>query len=89
MQLFLFEFFLGGLIFLSEKRPFDLLNAALNNPVLIKLKGSVEIRGTLNSFDVHMNLVLDNAEELENGDLKRKLGSIFLRGDTVVFISPA
>ena len=72
-----------------EKRPFDILNNALNNNVLVKLKGEVEVRGVLASFDVHMNIVLDNAEELKNGELKRKLGTVLLRGDTVVFISPA
>ena len=75
--------------FLAEKRPFDVLNNALNNNVLVKLKGEVEVRGVLASFDIHMNIVLDNAEELKNGELKRKLGTVLLRGDTVVFISPA
>lgn len=72
-----------------EKRPFDVLNNSLNKNVLVKLKGNVEIRGTLASFDVHMNLVVDNAEELQDGEMKRKLNTVLLRGDTVVFISPA
>lgn len=72
----------------AEKRPFDILNNSLNGNVLVKLKGDVEIRGTLASFDVHMNLVIENGEELKNGELKRKLGTVLLRGDTVVFVSP-
>ncbi len=75
--------------FLAEKRPFDVLNNALNNNVLVKLTGEVEVRGVLASFDIHMNIVLESAEELKNGELKRKLGTVLLRGDTVVFISPA
>ncbi len=71
-----------------EKRPFDILNNALNQNVLVKLKGEVEIRGVLSSFDVHMNLVIENGEELRNGEMKRKLNTVLLRGDTVVFISP-
>lgn len=71
-----------------EKRPFDILNNALNNNVLVRLKGGVEVRGTLASFDVHMNLVIENGEELVDGELKRKLGTVLLRGDTVVFVSP-
>ncbi|MEK6843195.1 MAG: LSM domain-containing protein [Candidatus Micrarchaeota archaeon] len=71
-----------------EKRPFDVLNNALNQSVLVKLKGDVEVRGTLASFDVHMNLVIENGEELKNGELKRKLDTVLLRGDTVVYISP-
>lgn len=74
---------------MAEKRPFDVLNNALGNNVLIKLKGEVELRGTLGSFDVHMNLVLENAEEMRNGELKRKLGTVLLRGDTIVFVAPS
>jgi len=33
--------------------------------------------------------VLENAEELEEGETKRKLGTMFVRGDTIIFISPA
>lgn len=73
----------------AEKRPFDILNNALNSNVLVKLKGDVEVRGTLASFDVHMNLVIENGEELRNGQTTRKLGTVLLRGDTVVFVSPA
>lgn len=74
---------------MSEKRPFDILNGALNNNVFIRLKGGVEVRGKMASYDVHMNLVLENAEQLENGESKRKLGTMLVRGDNVVFISPS
>lgn len=74
---------------MAEKRPFDLLNGALNSNILVKLKGDVEVRGVLTSFDAHMNIVLDNAEELKGGELKRKIGTVLLRGDTVVFVAPS
>jgi small nuclear ribonucleoprotein len=74
---------------MSEKRPFDILNGALNNNILIRLKGGVEVRGKMASYDVHMNLVLESAEQLENGESKRKLGTMLVRGDNVVFISPS
>ncbi|MFH1447293.1 MAG: LSM domain-containing protein [Candidatus Micrarchaeota archaeon] len=74
---------------MTEKRPFDVLNGALNNSVLIALKGGLEVRGKMVSYDVHMNLVLENAEQLENGESKRKLGTMLVRGDNVVFISPS
>ena len=72
-----------------QERPFDLLNKAIGQQVLIRLKNGVNIRGKVTSFDIHMNLVLDNAEELEDGALKAKLGTILLRGGNILFVSPA
>ncbi|MDP6671228.1 MAG: small nuclear ribonucleoprotein [archaeon] len=69
-------------------RPFDLLNDAIGKEVLVTLKGSMEVRGTLKAFDVHMNIVLENAEQLENGEAKKKLGKLMVRGDNVILISP-
>jgi len=74
------------------KRPLDILNNALGKPVIIKLKGNRSFRGTLDGYDVHMNLVLDNAEELSldesNNENVKKLGTVVIRGDNVVYISP-
>ncbi|MDR2545623.1 MAG: RNA-binding protein [Methanobrevibacter sp.] len=72
----------------SVQRPLDTLGQAINSPVLIKLKGDREFRGILKSFDLHINLVLDNAEELENGEILRRLGTVLIRGDNIVYISP-
>ena len=69
-------------------RPFDLLNQALGKQVLIQLKGNRKIRGTLQAFDQHMNLVLENAEALEGDQPAEKIGSMILRGDNVIYISP-
>ena len=69
-------------------RPFDLLNDAIGKEVLVLLKGNNQIRGTMKAFDVHMNLVLENAEQLENGEAKTKYGKLMIRGDSVILISP-
>lgn len=69
-------------------RPFDLLNDSIGKNVLAVLKGDVSIRGTLKAFDVHMNIVLENAEQLVNGEPKTKYGKLILRGDNVILISP-
>lgn len=69
-------------------KPFDLLNEAIGKEILVQLKGNISIRGTLKSFDVHMNIVLDNAEQLVDGQLKTKYSKLIVRGDTVVMISP-
>jgi len=70
-------------------RPLDVLNRALKTPVLVRLKGGREFRGTLDGYDIHMNLVLVDAEEIQDGEVVRKLGSVVIRGDTVVFVSPS
>lgn len=64
------------------------LDESINQVVLIKLKGGKTIRGNLLGFDQHMNLLLDSSEEIPaEGDAKG-LGSIVVRGDNVVMISP-
>lgn len=73
---------------MTNDRPFDLLSNSIGKPVLVELKGGVSFRGTLKAFDVHMNVVLEEAEKLENGETKTKYGTILLRGDNVLFISP-
>jgi small nuclear ribonucleoprotein len=49
----------------------------------------IELVGKLNAFDIHINTVLDEAEEMIGGQVSRKLGTVFIRGDTIVMISPA
>lgn len=57
--------------------------------VLVKLRGSYEVRGRLKSYDQHLNIVLEDAEEILEDGRTRKLGTIVIRGDTVLLISPA
>ena len=71
------------------ERPLDLLNASKGKEVLVQLKGDKQFVGTLMAFDIHINVVLDNAKELEGGSVKKNVGITFLRGDTIIFISPA
>ncbi|RLF21628.1 MAG: RNA-binding protein [Thermoprotei archaeon] len=66
----------------------EILSQAIGTLVLVRLKGGREIRGKLRSFDQHMNLVLEEAEELKPQNKNRKLGTIIVRGDNVVLISP-
>lgn len=71
------------------ERPLDLLNTSKGKEVLVRLKGDKEFVGTLLAFDIHINLVLDNVKEMENGSQKKSLGLTFMRGDTIIYISPA
>jgi small nuclear ribonucleoprotein (snRNP)-like protein len=71
------------------ERPLDLLNNSKDKEVLVHLKGDKQFVGTLLAFDIHINLVLDNVKEMQNNEIRRNLGLTFLRGDTIIFISPA
>lgn len=64
------------------------LERSIGLTVLIKLRGGRTLRGTLEGFDQHVNLVLKNVEEI-TGELESKpIGTIVLRGDNVIMISP-
>jgi len=65
-----------------------MLEESLGSRVLIRIKGDIEIRGKLKSYDQHLNIVLEEAEELKSTGEVRKLGTIVIRGDTVILISP-
>ena len=71
-----------------SERPFDLLSDSINKEVLVTLKGGKQIRGTLKAYDVHMNLHLENANEIVDGEMKTNFGKVFVRGDNVILITP-
>ena len=91
----------------ETSRPLDMLNQSRNKNVMVDLKNGYQYLGKLKAFDIHINMVLEEAEEhvLEevekevdgkiirvktgNKVLKRKLGVVFIRGDTIITISPA
>lgn len=70
-------------------RPLDTLNEARGKSVIVELKNGKQYIGKLKSFDIHVNTVLDECEEMVDGSLHRKLGTTFIRGDTILFISIA
>src|SRR3989344_7193 len=80
--------FFGGGNMTEVSRPLDTLNRARDKRVIVELKSQKQLIGTLKSFDIHINVVLDNADEMAEGEVKRKLGTVFLRGDTIILISP-
>ncbi len=69
-------------------RPLDVLDKAKEKRVIVKLKNGTEITGVLKAFDLHLNTWLEESEERKN-DSQIKLGSVLVRGDTIVLISPA
>jgi len=73
---------------LSVDMAVKVLDESLGRVVLIKMKGGKVIRGTLQGFDQHMNLLLEEAEEIIDEGKSNNLGTIVVRGDNVVIISP-
>ncbi|MEM2954446.1 MAG: LSM domain-containing protein [Candidatus Nanoarchaeia archaeon] len=72
------------------ERPLDLLNEAKGKRVLVETKAKKQIIGTLKAFDIHINMVLADAEERnEEGQISRKIGDVFIRGDMIVLVAPA
>jgi small nuclear ribonucleoprotein len=68
-------------------RPLDALNKARGKRVIVELKNNKQYIGNLDAFDIHINVVLNDAEERVDGEVKRKLGTVFIRGDTITIIS--
>ena len=63
-----------------------LLNNSKNKIIQLRLQNNKTIRGILQDFDIHQNLVLDNVEDIS--DTKAvKLGKILLRGNNIISIS--
>ncbi len=73
---------------MEAARPLDALNAARNKRVVVELKNGRQYTGVLKAFDIHINTVLSEAEERVDGEVKRKLGQLFIRGDTITILSP-
>jgi small nuclear ribonucleoprotein len=69
-------------------RPLDLLQQSLHKRVLVELRGGRSLRGVLDAYDQHLNLVLSAAEEVVQEQVTPRPGVLLVRGDSIVFISP-
>jgi small nuclear ribonucleoprotein len=72
---------------MEPARPLDALNKVRDKRVIVELKNNKQYTGKLKSFDIHINVVLDEVEERANGEMTRKLNTVFIRGDTITIIS--
>lgn len=71
-------------------KPLDCLGESIDKHVLIRLKNGMEIRGILKAFDIHINLVVENAEfrdKVDEKDVERKFKKMFIRGDVILCVS--
>ena len=71
------------------ERPLDLLNESKGKEILIELKDGKQLVGKLLAFDIHINIVIDGTKEVINNEVKRSIGLCFVRGNTVLWISPS
>ncbi|MBI2653866.1 small nuclear ribonucleoprotein [Candidatus Woesearchaeota archaeon] len=72
---------------MEQARPLDALNKARDKRIIVELKNNKQYIGKLKSFDIHINVVLEDVEERADGEMTRKLNTIFIRGDTITVIS--
>ena len=72
---------------MEQARPLDALNKVRDRRVLVELKNNKQFVGKLKAFDIHVNVVLEDVEERMNGEMTRKLNTVFIRGDTITVIS--
>lgn len=67
--------------------PLNILEKTMNKRVALLLKDNRIIEGKLIGYDEYMNMVLEDTEETNQGNV-RKLGTIILRGNNIVTIMP-
>ena len=72
---------------MEPARPLDALNKVRDKRIIVELKNNKQYTGKLKSFDIHINIVIEDVEERMNGEMTRKLGTVFIRGDTITVIS--
>ena len=81
--------------------PLDLVRLSLDERILVKLRGDRDLRGKLHAYDQHLNMVLGEVEEVVTSvemdeeteeeiikTSKRQIEMLFVRGDSVILISP-
>ena len=63
-----------------------LMNNSKDKLVLLRMKNSKTVQGTLKNFDIHMNLTLEDAEDISD-EKSEKLGTVLIRGDNILAVS--
>ncbi|KAF0720759.1 Aste57867_38 [Aphanomyces stellatus] len=81
--------------------PLDLIKLSLDERIYVKCRGERELRGKLQAYDQHLNMVLSDVEETVTSveldqetyeeivkQAKRQVEMLFVRGDVVILIAP-
>jgi len=64
----------------------NLMNNSKDKVVLLRLRNTRSVQGILKDFDIHMNLTLEDAEDVTD-DKHEKIGKVLLRGDNILLVS--
>jgi len=70
----------------SAKRPLTVLQKSTKKKVTVRLKNEVEYKGKMDNVDSYMNLIMTDAEEVQNGKTVANYGRVIVRGNNVLFI---
>lgn len=60
------------------------LRMYMEKRLMVTLNMRRKVLGQLRGYDMFMNLVLDNAMEIMKNDQQRKLGTVVIRGNSVL-----
>ena len=71
----------------------ELLKESIGTQVLVEMKGRKKVKGRLRGYDQHLNLILENAEEITfdpetNTESVVAIENVIVRGDNVIIVSP-
>lgn len=73
---------------MSSDVSLKILQKSLGSTVLVRLRNGKVLRGLLKGYDQHMNIVLEETDEIVGENTQNRLGTIVVRGDSIVMISP-
>jgi small nuclear ribonucleoprotein len=70
----------------SAKRPLTTLQKSTKKKVTVRLKNEVEYKGKMDNVDSYMNLIMTDAEEINEDKVIANYGRVIVRGNNVLFI---
>jgi Small nuclear ribonucleoprotein (snRNP) homolog len=71
----------------STTSPLKVIYRCVNDTITVCLKDHTLLKGLLIMADPNMNLIMDEAEEVnDNGETKIKYGKILVRGNNILYI---
>ena len=73
-----------------DNRPIDILDRSKGKRIMIKLRNMTEVTGDIKSYDMHLNMWLENAQVTNTEtEEKKDVGQMLVRGDNVTYIAPS